>query len=146
MEEPACNPCLHLYFDPEPTHFSMSFSGNSWWDQDLNVSPTTPTQVVLITYATPCIWRNTACILGEKTHVREIFIVAPNKESAETDILTCLLNTNAYMHAKSLQSCPTRYDPMDCRPPDSSVHGILQAGILEWVAISSSSESTRPRD
>ena len=38
--------------------------------------------------------------------------------------------------AMSLQSCPTLCDPMDCSPPDSSVHGIVQAGILEWVAIS----------
>ena len=36
-------------------------------------------------------------------------------------------------HAKSLQSCPTLCHPMDCRPPGSSVHGILQARILEWV-------------
>ena len=41
--------------------------------------------------------------------------------------------------AKSLQSCPTLCNPMDCIPPGSSVHGILQARILEWVAISSSS-------
>ena len=33
------------------------------------------------------------------------------------------------------QSCLTLCDPMDCGPPDSSVHGILQARILEWVAI-----------
>ena len=39
--------------------------------------------------------------------------------------------------AKSLQSRPTLCDPMDCGPPDSSVRGILQAGILEWVAVSS---------
>ena len=35
------------------------------------------------------------------------------------------------------QSCPTLYDPMDCSPPGSCVHWILQARILEWVAISS---------
>ena len=34
------------------------------------------------------------------------------------------------------QSCPTLCDPMDCSPPGSSVHGILQARILEWIAIS----------
>ena len=39
------------------------------------------------------------------------------------------------MHAKSLQSCLTLCDPMDCSPPGSSVHGILKARILEWVAI-----------
>ena len=37
--------------------------------------------------------------------------------------------------AKSLQSCPTLCDPVDCSLPDSSVHGILQARIPEWVAI-----------
>ena len=42
------------------------------------------------------------------------------------------------MHAKSLQSCPTLCDPMDCSLADSSVHGILQAGILERVAVPSS--------
>ena len=33
------------------------------------------------------------------------------------------------------QSCPTPSDPMDCSPPGSSIHGTLQARILEWVAI-----------
>ena len=36
------------------------------------------------------------------------------------------------------QSCPLLWDPMDCSPPGSSVHGIFQARILEWVANSSS--------
>ena len=40
--------------------------------------------------------------------------------------------------AKSLQSCPTLCDPMDCSPPSSSVHGILQGRILEWVTMPSS--------
>ena len=38
--------------------------------------------------------------------------------------------------AKLLQSCPTLCDPIDSSPPDSSIPGILQAKILEWVAIS----------
>ena len=37
--------------------------------------------------------------------------------------------------AKSLQSCPTLCDPIDGSPPGSCVHGILQARVLEWVAI-----------
>ena len=48
--------------------------------------------------------------------------------------------------AKSLQSCPTLCDPRDCGPQGSSVHGILQARILEWVAMPSSRGSSRPRD
>ena len=45
-----------------------------------------------------------------------------------------------------LQSCPTLCDPMDCSPPGSSVQGIFQARILEWMAISSSRGSSWPRD
>ena len=44
--------------------------------------------------------------------------------------------TAAAAAAKSLQSCPTLCDPMDCSLPGSSVPGILQARTLEWVAIS----------
>ena len=50
------------------------------------------------------------------------------------------------MSAKSFQSCPTLCDPMDCSPPGSSVHGISQARILEWVVISFSKGSSQPRD
>ena len=44
------------------------------------------------------------------------------------------------------QSCPTLCNPMDCSPPGSSVHGIFQARVLEWVAISFSRGSFWPRD
>ena len=43
------------------------------------------------------------------------------------------------------QSCPTLCDPVDCSPPGSSIHGILQARILEWVAIFFSRGSSQPR-
>ena len=48
--------------------------------------------------------------------------------------------------AKSLQSCPTLCDPMDCSPPGSSVHGSLQVRLLEWVARPSSRRSSQLRD
>jgi len=44
--------------------------------------------------------------------------------------------------AKLLLPCPTLPNPMDCSPPGSSVHGLLQARILEWVAIPFSRESS----
>ena len=43
------------------------------------------------------------------------------------------------------QLCLTLCDPMDCSLPSSFVHGILQARILEWVAISFFKESSQPR-
>ena len=50
------------------------------------------------------------------------------------------------MCAKSLRLCQTLCDSMDCSLPGSSVHGILQARILEWVAMPSSRGSSQPRD
>ena len=50
------------------------------------------------------------------------------------------------VQAKLLQYCPTLCDPMDYSPPGSSVHGILQARTLEWVAMPSSRGSSQTRD
>ena len=47
---------------------------------------------------------------------------------------------------KVAQSCPTLSDPMDCSLPGSSVHGIFQAIVLEWIAISFSRGSSQPWD
>ena len=49
-------------------------------------------------------------------------------------------------HGKSLQLCPTLCDPMDCSQPGSSVHGILQARVLERVATPSYRGSSQPRN
>ena len=52
----------------------------------------------------------------------------------------------SWLYAQLLQSCPTLCDSMDHRPPGSSVHGIFQKRMLECIAISSSSLSSRPTD
>ena len=57
----------------------------------------------------------------------------------EVLILSCMV---VYLQ----QSCPTLCDPMDCSPSGSSVHGISQARILEWVAIPFCRESSWPRN
>ena len=48
------------------------------------------------------------------------------------------------MHVKLLQSCAILFDPMDCSPPGFSIHGILQARVPEWVAMSSSRNLPNP--
>ena len=53
---------------------------------------------------------------------------------------------NWYMFAKSLQSCPTLCNPLDCSPPGSSVPGVLRARTLEWAAMPSSRGSFQSRD
>ena len=59
-----------------------------------------------------------------------------------------ILFSNAFLlimaaAAKSLQLCPTLCDPLDRSPPGSSVHGIFQATVLEWVAIAFSTDYGR---
>ena len=49
--------------------------------------------------------------------------------------ITSTCRRDLRMHARSPQSCPTLCDPMDSSPPGSSVHGILQARLLEWVVM-----------
>ena len=87
-----------------------------------------------------------------------------NRMGKNRDLFKKIRNTKGTFHAKMgsmkdrngmdltesesevAQSCLTLCDPMDCSPPGSSVHGILQARILEWVAISFSRGSSQPRD
>ena len=62
------------------------------------------------------------------------------------EVETCLSGviihpTDAAAAAKSLQSCPTLCDPIDGSLPGSSVHGIFQARVLEWVAVAFSNSS-----
>ena len=65
----------------------------------------------------------------------------PEKNKLNSHTQSC-----ASQHAKSLQSCPALWDSMECSPPGSSVHGIPQARILEWVDMPSSRGSSWPRD
>ena len=57
---------------------------------------------------------------GKNTEVGGHFLLQCMKVKSESEVT---------------QSCPTLHDPMDCSPPGSSVHGIFQARVLEWVAI-----------
>ena len=58
--------------------------------------------------------------------------------------LLILLAVLAVKESEVTQSCPTLCNPMDCSLPGSSIHGIFQARVLEWVAISFSRGSSWP--
>ena len=107
-----------------------------------------------------CICGSTLCAVEHRADVRQgdgedgICIV-----SRDPPLLCAFLNAfvhdSLYLHnspkktlvpAKSLQSCPTLCDSMDHSPPGSSARGILQARILELVAVPSSRASSPPRD
>ena len=61
-----------------------------------------------------------SCIVGRLFTVWATREVKSNQSESESEVA---------------QSCPTLCDPVDCSPPGSSIHGILQARILEWVAL-----------
>ena len=63
------------------------------------------------------------------------------KTSVFSKLICLLLFSHFMLHAKSLQSCLTLFDPMDCSLTGSSVHGILQARRLEWGAMPSRGSS-----
>ena len=72
--------------------------------------------------------------------LHHIFYVHFTWPTCSMVLFLCVIHTHTYAAAaKSRQSCPTLYIPIDGSPTGSSVPGILQARILEWVAISFSS-------
>ena len=75
-----------------------------------------------------------------------LFLVSSIRKPSGLPKCEVIITKNFHACAKSLQTCPILCDPMDCSLPGSSVQGILQARILEWVDISSSRRSSQPRD
>ena len=76
-------------------------------------------------------------MLYNKTTFKNVFqyqIAKVNKAKLGTNQIH--VQAAAAAAAKSLQSCPTLWDPIDGSPPGSTIPGILQARTLEWVAIS----------
>ena len=89
----------------------------------------------LETKAPPPWWITKTFLSGNS----KVFKVISQESWQRSDLSLC-------MCAKLLQSYLTLCNIMDCSLPGSSVHGILQAGILEWVAIAFSRGSSKPRD
>ena len=89
---------------------------------------------------------NPAFMLGPWSILhRQVCAPFPIRDSPQTVVWGLATGMFACVHAKSPQSCLILWDPMECNPPGSSVHGIFQARILEWVAISFSRRSSWPR-
>ena len=74
-----------------------------------------------------------------------IFVRRTDVEAEAPILWSPDMRSHAWVCATLLQSCPTLCDPMDYSPPGPSVHGILQARILEWVAIPFSRRSSQLR-
>ena len=111
------------------------WEGIHWKDQNYSGTFDAPERRTLpeVILSFPCSW---ACCQPNHTHHRSM-VASPLRKPPP--VVTC-------MRAKSLQSCLTLCDPMDCSPPGSSVHGVLQARTLEGGAIPFSRGSSRLRD
>ena len=82
---------------------------------------------------------------GEKEVIRAA-VPQETKTWAPCPLLPWSTITHLSCVCVHIQSCPTLCNPTDCSPPGSSVHGILQVGILEWIAIPFTRGSSLPRD
>ena len=78
--------------------------------------------------------------------VHRVAQIQVNRDALSASTPHCSPQTPSNVCAQSLQACPTLCNPMDHNPPGSSVPGILQARILEWVATPSSQGSSQLRD
>ena len=87
-------------------------------------------------------WRHN----GEMAIYEQVNGLSADTKSAGTLLLDSPTSRLREINICCLSHGLTVHDPMDCSPPGSSVHGLLQARILEWLAIPFSRGSSRPRD
>ena len=73
-------------------------------------------------------------------------VLRPRSTDSSLAVTVVITSYLIVKESEVVQSCPTLWDPMDCSLPGFSVHGILQARILEWVAVSFSRGSSQPKD
>ena len=83
------------------------------------------------------LWQVSGAPKGRRCGLRFLWLPVPVLSGFFLAVHMCVLVA---------QSCRTVCGPMDYSPPGSSVHGILQTRILEWVAVSFSRGSSQPRD
>ena len=89
-------------------------------------------------------WSDLAAAAAAYRFSRGTSRIKPGSPIMQVDSLTSWATTEA--QSEVIQSCPTLCNPMDYSLPGSSVHGILQAIVLEWVGISFFRASSLPRD
>ena len=86
------------------------------------------------------------CFLQKLLYILASPLPPQNSPSELSERLSLLLKSVDESESEVAQSCPTLWNPLDYSLPGSSVHGIFQARVLEWVVISFSRGSSQPRD
>ena len=87
-----------------------------------------------------------SCACAAHVMLSDIYMFVLRKGDDVKMLDTCSFFLGTFYKLLVAQSCPTLCDPVDFSPPGSSVHGILQAQILEWAAIPFSRGASQPRD
>ena len=89
-----------------------------------------------------------SCIISDLIYILSNHVFYEKRSNSESYIVSSCHIIEVIKASKVLvtQSCPNLCDPMDCIPPGSSVHGILQARTLEWVAVPFSRGPSWPRN
>ena len=91
-----------------------------------------------------CLPQNLVSSLSRCVYQVERFILNKQTRTVCTSSWLTLKPTQYLLNVLVAQSCLTLCNPSDCSPPGSSVHGILQARILEWIATPSSGDLPDP--
>ena len=129
---------VHVF--KEGVCLSISITVSHSWHHSMGMGYKAPLLGSLGNYI-PCSWTPSGPVFmaphKDRRSGRSIHRAYPDNNTCFPGFLFC-----TYMHA---QSCLTLCDPVDCSLPSFSVHGILQARILEWVTISFSRGSSCPR-
>ena len=146
--------CLQCFY-----HFchSPSFPPGSPCPLLVLLCPLVQSLSLLGTLASPCNWCSkswgtrastwwNAWLPCSRSFNTTLFLLFTYRLPPPSDMLVGITTPSVCMHVKLLQLCSTLCDPVDCSLLGFSVHGILQARILEWVAMPSSKGSSQPRN
>ena len=113
----------------------------------VSFSPPPPSSVPAMTFPAPSLLVHTpGCWAGRAQPHPGCALTGAPRPGSQTRVEEGLLGKVKESESEVALLFPTLCQPMDCSPPGSSVHGIFQARILEWVAISFSRRSSQPRD
>ena len=88
---------------------------------------------------------SSAGIISNKKHAPPLFSLTSSSNGRDRELLSAVTTWHDVLCLVTLL-CLTLCSPMDCNLPGTSVHGILQARIMEWAAMPSSRGSSQPRD
>ena len=127
--------------------FWASLSDSQWGHLPLPCAPGVLHTWYFLPLGRSCIGIVSPCASLSPCLVFPCFL-CETQRNPRTSWLSCISRASQGLdHDKWFtQSCQTLCDPMDCSPPGSFIHGILQARILEWVSIPFSRGSSSPRD